>query len=166
MRMTQGRGCVPVRQIDPLLTSRDGSVPDRILLKPGKLDEEEWEEMKKHAQYGKEAIDNAEQQYGTSSFLSVAKEIAYSHHEKWDGTGYPQGLKGDEIPLSARLMAVADCYDALISRRVYKPPFTFEEAADVIRKGKGNHFDPDVVDAFVILEQVFIDIAKRFADEE
>ena len=141
-------------------------VPDRILLKPGKLDAEEWQEMQKHAEYGKEAIDNAEKEYGTSSFLSTAKEIAYCHHEKWDGSGYPQGLAGEEIPLSARLMAVADVYDALISRRVYKRPFDFEEAAEVIRKGKGSHFDPDIVEAFITLEQVFIDIAKRFSDQE
>lgn len=140
-------------------------VPDRILLKPGKLDAQEWEEMKKHAEYGKAAIDNAEQQYGSSSFLNIAKEIAYCHHERWDGQGYPQGLKEEEIPLSARLMAVADCYDALISRRVYKEPFSFEKAANIIREGRGSHFDPDIVDAFITLESVFTATAKRFADE-
>jgi len=141
-------------------------VPDRILLKPGKLNPEEWQEMQKHAQYGKEALDNAEREYGASSFLSMAKDIAYCHHERWDGKGYPQALSGDDIPLAARLMALADCYDALISKRVYKPAFSFDDAADIIVKGRGTQFDPDMVDAFVALEAVFVDIARRFADEE
>ncbi len=141
-------------------------VPDAVLLKPGKLNPEEWDEMKKHAEYGKDALENAELEYGTSSFLSVAKEIAYGHHEKWDGTGYPQGLSGEQIPLSARLMAVADCYDALISRRVYKPPFSHAEAAKIILDGRGKHFDPAVVDVFAQLQDAFIQIAEQFADDE
>lgn len=141
-------------------------VPDAVLLKPGKLDAGEWEEMKKHAEYGKDAIDNAEQEYGSSSFLSVAKEIVYGHHERWDGSGYPEGISGRQIPLSARLMAVADCYDALISRRVYKPPFPHEKAAAIILEGRGKHFDPDIVDAFDVLQDEFIKIANLFNDEE
>lgn len=140
-------------------------VPDRILLKPGKLDTDEWLEMKKHSEYGKSAIETAEKEYGDSSFLAVAKEICYSHHERWDGCGYPCGLYGEQIPLSARLMAVADCYDALISRRVYKDPFPFDSAREIICEGKGSQFDPMMVDAFEAIESTFIDIAKRFTDD-
>lgn len=140
-------------------------VPDRILLKPGKLNADEWQEMKRHTEYGKAAIDNAEKEYGPSPFLSVAQEIAYYHHERWDGCGYPEGLKGEAIPLSARLMAVADCFDALISERVYKKAHSFQEAIAIIRDGRGSHFDPDIVDAFLVLQSVFIDIAQRFSDE-
>ncbi|WP_419812205.1 HD-GYP domain-containing protein [Bacterioplanoides sp.] len=140
-------------------------VPDRILLKPGKLDADEWLEMKKHSEYGKSAIETAEKEYGDSSFLAVAKEICYSHHERWDGCGYPCGLYGEQIPLSARLMAVADCYDALISRRVYKDPFPFDSAREIICEGKGSQFDPMMVDAFEAIESTFIDIAKRFTDD-
>jgi len=142
-------------------------IPDRILLKPGKLDEAEFQIMKGHAKLGYDAIEHAEAQLGTPvEFLTFAKEIAYGHHEKWDGSGYPQGLTGEAIPLSARLMAIADVYDALISRRVYKPPMPHEEAKAIILKGRGNHFDPDVVDAFLYLEDVFQEIALRYADSE
>lgn len=139
-------------------------VPDRILLKPGKLSREEWQEMKRHTIYGKEAISRAEQELGSTSFLAYACEIAITHHEKWDGSGYPNGLKGDGIPVSGRLMAIADVYDALISKRVYKPAFSHERAVKIIIEGNGVHFDPDVVDAFLALEQEFVAIAKRFAD--
>jgi putative two-component system response regulator len=140
-------------------------VPDRILLKPGKLDPDEWEIMKRHTIYGRDVIQEVERYVGHSdSFLRFAREIAYSHQEKWDGSGYPEGLAGDEIPVSARLMAVADVYDALITRRVYKPAFTHEEAMDIMRKGRGSHFDPDVLDAFVSIEDEFRAIAARFED--
>ncbi|WP_076539538.1 HD-GYP domain-containing protein [Shewanella sp. UCD-KL21] len=141
-------------------------VPDAVLLKPGKLDDGEWVEMKKHAEYGKLAMENAEIEYGTSSYLSIAKEIAYSHHERWDGSGYPEGLAGEDIPLSARIMAIADCYDALISRRVYKPPFTHEKATTIIKEGRGVHFDPQITDAFNALQGEFIKIADRFQDDD
>lgn len=140
-------------------------VPDRILMKPRQLDDDEWEEMKKHAFYGYEAILKAEHHLGSSSFLHFAREIAYTHHEKWDGSGYPRGLKGNDIPVSGRLMAVSDVYDALISKRVYKDAFTHEKAAEYIREEKGSHFDPDIVDAFFILENEFKAIAARFADD-
>ncbi|MBU5221163.1 HD domain-containing protein, partial [Vibrio cholerae] len=105
--------------------------------------------------------------YGAcTALINVAKEIAMGHHEKWDGSGYPLGLKGDDIPLSARLMALADVYDALICRRVYKEPMSHEEAKAIILQGRGSHFDPMVIDAFLIEEQNFIDIAQKFADEE
>jgi putative two-component system response regulator len=146
-------------------------VPDHILLKPGKLTADEFEEMKQHPRIGRDAILAAEKALAasniapsTASFLRFAREIAYAHQEKWDGSGYPLGLKGDDIPLSARLMALADVYDALISRRVYKPAFSHEEAAGILRAGRGNHFDPDVVDAFDAIEDEFRAIAGRFAD--
>jgi len=97
-------------------------------------------------------------------FLRFAKEMAYSHQEKWDGSGYPRGIAGDDIPVSARLMAVADVYDALSSRRVYKPPMPHAEAASIIREGRGSHFDPDMVDAFVGLEEKFCEISAQYAD--
>ncbi|QNM98776.1 response regulator [Chitinimonas koreensis] len=142
-------------------------VPDRILLKPGKLDAEEWEIMKLHTVYGRDAIIQVEKHLGGSNgFLAFAREIAYSHQEKWDGSGYPEGLAGDAIPLSARLMAVADVYDALISRRVYKPAFPHAQAVAMMREGRGSHFDPDVLDAFLAIEAEFLAIADRFRDEE
>jgi putative two-component system response regulator len=142
------------------------AVPDHILLKAGKLTDEEFEEMKKHTVYGHEALLITEQKLGEDTFLHYAREIAYTHQEKWDGSGYPSGLKGDEIPLAGRLMALADVYDALISKRVYKPPFPHEKAVQIIVEGKGQHFDPDLVDAFVELQETFRNIALTFADYE
>lgn len=142
-------------------------IPDRILLKPGKLNEDEWTIMKTHASLGCEAIDHAERELGTRvGFLSMAKDIAQSHHEKWDGSGYPHGLAGEAIPLAARMMALADVYDALISRRVYKEPMPVAEANAIIQKGKGTHFDPELVDAFLEIHTQFEAIAKRFADSD
>jgi putative two-component system response regulator len=142
-------------------------IPDRILLKPGKFTPEEFEIMKTHTTLGRDAIEQAERRLGiTVPFLQVAKEIAYSHQEKWDGSGYPEGLAGDAIPLSARLMAVADVYDALISRRVYKECMPHEKAVDIIRSGRGQHFDPDITDAFLELVEVFHGIAMRYADDD
>ncbi len=149
-------------------------IPDSILLKPGKLTDDEFHIMKTHAALGHDAIFAAEGEAditaggraaSESSFLRIAREIAHGHHERWDGTGYPQGLAGEAIPLSARLMAVADVYDALISRRCYKPPFPHEKAAAIIREGSGSHFDPAVVAAFTALEDEFKDIADRYSDE-
>ncbi|KQY11917.1 two-component system response regulator [Massilia sp. Root133] len=142
-------------------------IPDRILLKPGVLDREEFEVMKLHAVYGRDTIMLVEKHIGgTNGFLMFAREIAHSHQEKWDGSGYPDRLAGEQIPLSARLMAVADVYDALISRRVYKPAFTHQQALDVMRKGRGTHFDPDVLDAFCEIEGQFAAIAEEFRDAE
>jgi len=141
-------------------------IPDHILLKPGKLTPEEFEIMKTHTTLGRSSIEEAERRLGVKvDFLTVAKEIAYSHQEKWDGTGYPEGLQGDAIPISARLMAVADVYDALISKRVYKPAFSHEEASRIVREGRGTHFDPDMVDAFVAVAEDFRAIAERYKDE-
>lgn len=139
-------------------------VADSILLKPGKLSDEEFAQMKLHAQYGYEILKKAEITLGADSFIHYAKEIAYCHHEKWNGSGYPRGLSGDDIPLSGRLMALADVYDAHISKRVYKPPFPHEEAIAIITKGKGSHFDPDIVEVFLEIESTFHNIALLYAD--
>lgn len=142
------------------------AVPDRILLKPGKLTHKEFEEMKKHTTYGRDAIAQAEQALGNqkNSFLRLAKEIAYTHHEKWDGSGYPQGLAGDDIPISGRLMAIADIYDALISQRVYKAAIPHETAVEIIANERGKHLDPDMVEAFLELEDTFWNIAQNITD--
>ncbi|MGE5255103.1 MAG: response regulator [Hyphomicrobiales bacterium] len=141
-------------------------VPDQILLKGGRLDDAEFEQMKKHTLFGEEALRLTEQKLGRSTFLHLAREIAASHQEKWDGSGYPRGLKGTEIPVAGRLMALADVYDALISKRIYKPPMPHEKAVEIIRQGRGTHFDPDVVEAFLALEDTFRNIALTFADCE
>ena len=142
-------------------------LPDRVLLKPGKLTEEEFEIMKTHTTLGRDAIAQAEQAVGVElDFFTFAKEIAYSHQEKWDGTGYPLGLAGEQIPVSARLMAVADVYDALISRRVYKAALSHEDAVAIIAQTRGRHFDPDVVDAFLALQDTFHAIAIAFSDTD
>ncbi len=142
-------------------------IPDSILLKPGKLTFEEFEIMKTHTTLGYEALVAAEHGLVAGvEFLRFAKEIALSHQEKWDGSGYPQALRGEAIPVSARLMALADVYDALISRRIYKPAFSHDKSAAIIVEGRGQHFDPDVVDAFLAVQQQFQDISARFVDAE
>ncbi|MBC3880265.1 two-component system response regulator [Undibacterium sp. LX40W] len=142
-------------------------IPDNILLKPGKLDSDEFEIMKMHTTYGRETILSVERYLGESNeFLRFAREITYSHQEKWDGSGYPENLSGDAIPISARLMAVADVYDALISKRVYKPAFSHEEAIDIMRKGRGSHFDPDILDVFLKITDEFREIALRYRESE
>lgn len=141
------------------------AIPDAILLKPGKLTADEWHIMMKHAEYGRDAMAQAENDFGESvGFLRYAREIAYGHHEKWNGSGYPQGLAGDAIPLSARIMAVADVYDALISKRVYKPAFTHEQAVSTIVEGRGTHFDPDIVDALLVVADEFLSISTHYRD--
>lgn len=139
-------------------------IPDRILLKPGKLDAEEWAEMKKHAEYGHDALLRAERELGSSDFLQMAREIAYTHHERWDGSGYPRRLKGDNIPVSGRLMAIADVYDALISKRVYKEAYSHEKAVEIVRSSAGTHLDPDIVEAFLQLQDSFKEVARRYSD--
>jgi putative two-component system response regulator len=151
--------CAPLHDIGKV------GIPDRILLKPGRYEPAEFEIMKTHPTLGRDAIGNAQKAAGASlEFFDIAKDLVYSHHEKWDGTGYPQGLRGDDIPIPARLMALADVYDALISPRIYKPGMTHHEAAEIIVRGNGKHFDPDVVHAFLRLEHEFMDIAQEFAD--
>jgi cyclic di-GMP phosphodiesterase len=140
-------------------------IPDAILLKKGRLTVEEFEIMKTHPLLGGNAIAMAESGLPTPNrFLHIAREIATGHHEKWDGSGYPLGLKGTEIPVSARLMAVADVYDALISRRIYKDAYTHEDAVAHILQGSGNHFDPDVVEAFQQIQEEFRQIAGQYQD--
>lgn len=142
-------------------------IPDYILLKAGNLDPGEWEIMKTHARLGAEAIEQAERDADQPvEFLAMAKDIAHYHHERWDGKGYPEGLSGDAIPVSARLMAIADVFDALISKRVYKAAMSFEEARDIIARDRGKHFDPDVVDAFLAAFEDIKYIAEHYRDTE
>lgn len=140
-------------------------VPDHILLKPGKLTDEEFEIIKRHPTLGRDALQRAEQMLGaSSSFLRIARDIAYTHHEKWDGTGYPEGTSGADIPLVGRLMALADVYDALISKRVYKAALSHEEALAIIVEGRGRHFDPDLVDLFLEKSDEMQRIASQFSE--
>jgi putative two-component system response regulator len=142
-------------------------IPDHILLKPGPLTAAEFEIMKTHTTIGYNSIARAEQTLGVQvDFLVLAKEIALSHQEKWDGSGYPEALAGDAIPVSARLMAVADVYDALISKRVYKAAMSHEQALAIMAKGRGAHFDPDILDAFLQCHEDFRAIARQYSDEE
>ena len=150
----------------PLHDAGKVGIPDAILLKPGRLTDEEYEVMKQHPMIGSQALTTAQETLGTSSFLSVACEIMETHHEKWDGSGYPNGLAGNDIPVSGRLMALADVYDALISTRIYKPAFSHEKARDIIIEGSGSHFDPAVVEAFIALEDTFQEIAATFSKPE
>ena len=140
-------------------------IPDHILLKPGRFEPHEMAIMKTHTTLGRDAILAAERELGIEvDFLKYAKEIAYSHHEKWDGSGYPQGLAGEQIPISARLMALADVYDALISCRIYKDGMRHEDAVKIIAEGRGTHFDADIVDAFLRIQDQFQAISSRYAD--
>lgn len=140
-------------------------IPDHILLKPGRFEPHEMAIMKTHTTLGRDAILAAERELGIEvDFLKYAKEIAYSHHEKWDGTGYPLGLAGEQIPISARLMALADVYDALISCRIYKDGMRHEDAVKIIAEGRGTHFDADIVDAFLRIQHQFQAISSRYAD--
>lgn len=132
----------------PLHDTGKIAIADSILNKPGKLTKEEFEEMKKHVDYGVEAIDHIIKTTHNQLFLQYAKVIAATHHEKWDGSGYPKGLAGKDIPLEGRLMAIADVYDALVSKRPYKRAFTIAEAEAIIERGRGTHFDPELVDVF------------------
>lgn len=142
-------------------------IPDNVLLKPGKLTEEEWVIMRTHPMQGADAIRRAIK-HGSDreafQFLNVAIEIAATHHEKWDGSGYPHGLKGEAIPLAGRLMALADVFDALISYRIYKPPMPAQESIELIVNNKGSHFDPDIVDAFIARKTEFLAVAERYKD--
>jgi adenylate cyclase len=141
-------------------------IRDHILLKPGSLGDEEFEIMKLHPQIGAEMIESVAAQVGWNPFMQIAHQICLCHQEKWDGSGYPQGLIGEAIPLSARLMALADVYDALISKRVYKPAFSHNKAVSIIKKGADNHFDPVLVEAFEVIHGQFRDIALAFLDSD
>jgi putative two-component system response regulator len=150
-------------QSAPLHDIGKAGIPDSILHKPGKLTSDEFEVMKLHAAYGRDTIMLVERHLGGSNnFLMFARQIAHSHQERWDGSGYPERLAGERIPVVARLMAVADVYDALISSRVYKPAFSHQQAVTIMREGRGTHFDPDVLDAFFALEGRFAEIAAQY----
>lgn len=155
--------CAPLHDIGKV------GVPDAILLKPGKLDDEEFAIMKTHCELGYQALQRAEKLLAAEShlsFLTQAMDIAYTHHEKFNGAGYPRGLAGEAIPLAGRIMAVADVYDALICKRVYKPPFSHEKAVAIIQGDAGTHFCPDVVAAFLEIQEEFRAIALELADHE
>lgn len=139
-------------------------VPDNILLKPDKLSAKEFEEIKKHTYYGKEIIEAALHRVGTNYFLEKALEIVYTHQEKWDGSGYPQGLSGENIPISGRVMAIADVYDALTSKRSYKIPVTHDKAVTIMEAGKGTHFDPELMEVFLKVHERFREISMQYAD--
>ena len=141
-------------------------IQDSVLLKGGPLTDKEFEIMKSHVRIGAETLAAAARFQPDAEFLRMAHDIALTHHEWYDGSGYPQGLVGDEIPLCGRIVALADVYDALTAKRVYKNAFTHDVAKSVILEESGVHFDPDIVDAFLESEQEFIDIQKRFADLE
>lgn len=137
-------------------------IPDSILLKPGRLTEAERATMETHTTIGGKCLQKIEQCLGSSNFLQMAREIAFYHHERWDGSGYPAGLSGEQIPLSARIVAVADVYDALSSPRVYKPPFPHEKCLAIVREEAGKQFDPDMVEAFLRVESSFRSIAEQY----
>lgn len=141
-------------------------IRDEVLLKPGKLTPSEYKEMKQHTIIGYETLKMAANQLGQNSFLTYAMEFALHHHERWDGTGYPDGLKGEEIPISCRLMTIADVYDALISKRVYKPAFSHNKSVSIILEGNGTHFDPELIEIFKEVNEEFRKIAIQFADSE
>jgi response regulator RpfG family c-di-GMP phosphodiesterase len=132
-------------------------VPDRLLNKPGQLTAEELVEMRQHPRHGRDVIVQAQQRVGVhdDAILGMAKDIVYTHHEKWDGTGYPEGLRGPEIPIPGRVMSVVDVYDACTTRTLYRTPLSHDDAVALIVKGRGTHFDPDVVDAFVKVSPIF-----------
>ncbi|MBD3240060.1 MAG: response regulator [Chitinivibrionales bacterium] len=134
-------------------------IPDSILLKPGKLDPQEWVTMKTHTTIGGRILDGSK-----ADFMKMGRVIALTHHEKWDGSGYPNGLKGSEIPLVGRITAIADVFDALTSRRPYKEPFSLDEALDIIKASRGSHFDPAVVDAFLELWDRIREVRNHFGD--
>ena len=141
------------------------AIPDSILQKPGELTQEESKQMRTHTTIGRNALASAEKKFSTvSSFLRTAKEIAYSHHERWDGKGYPEGIQGKDIPLPARLMAVADVYDALTSKRAYKEAMPHKKAMLLLKEGKDKHFDPEIINAALTIQDNFEKIAKELLD--
>jgi putative two-component system response regulator len=155
-----------IHQTSPLHDIGKVAIPDSILLKPGKLSTDEMAIMRTHAQIGAQTLDASHKRFPNVRFLQMARDIALSHHERWDGRGYPEGLKGDQIPLAARIVTIADVYDALTSRRVYRDALSHAQAKELILQQRGLHFDPDVVEAFLKTERQFITIRERFKDDE
>jgi len=162
--LTEANIALIVRAV-PLHDIGKASVDPAILRKPGRLTPEEFTAMRSHTTNGRAALEASAQALGgMTPFLRFACEIAGGHQEKWDGSGYPAALAGEAIPVAARLMAVADVYDALVTARTYRPAFTHETAVEMIRQGRGEHFDPDVADAVLVIEERFRAIAAEFAD--
>lgn len=164
------RGDLPPQYVDLICDASPGhdlgkvSIPDYVLLKPEGLNDEEWALMKTHAEDGARRMERFLKAYPGAYIIQYAQEIAYAHHERWDGTGYPRNLRGEEIPLSARIVALADVYDALTSKRVYKSALPHEIARGIIKQSSGTHFDPRVVEAFLGIEHRFIEIHKVLID--
>ena len=150
--------CAPLHDVGKI------GIPDKILLKPGKLDPDEYAMMQTHAEKGRLAIEAAEKKLGPSEFLTLARDMAWTHHERWDGKGYPRGLSGTDIPLAGRLMAIADVYDALVSKRCYKQPIAHDEAVGIIAAERGRQFDPALVDIFLAVAPAFDAIHREFVD--
>jgi putative two-component system response regulator len=153
-----------IYQTSPLHDIGKVGIPDHVLLKPGRLDDNEFEIMKKHTQIGAETLEATLKHYPGAEFLHLARDIAWAHHEKFDGGGYPRGLKGEEIPLCARIVALADVYDALTMKRCYKSAYPHDVARGIILKGEGDHFDPQVIQAFLKNEDRFQQIRETFSE--
>ena len=139
-------------------------IPDSVLLKPGRLTPQEFDIMKQHAVIGGTTLNAAAEAHPRAKYLQIARDIAFTHHEKFDGTGYPYGLRGEEIPLCGRIVALSDVYDALTTARVYKPAYSHEVAKEIILEGRGKHFDPEIVDAFLANEARFIEIHEQLSN--
>jgi putative two-component system response regulator len=150
-----------IYQTSPLHDIGKVGIPDYVLLKPSSLSDEEWMVMKRHTEIGAETLDACLKLYPSAEYLRIARDIAWAHHERWDGTGYPRGLKGEEIPLCARIVALADVFDALTMKRVYKAAVPFDVARGIILDGEGKHFDPLVVQAFLAIEEQFLQIKEN-----
>lgn len=141
-------------------------VPDAILAKPGKLTDEEWVVMRTHPVIGAETLREVDREHPGNAFIQTGIEIAAAHHEKWDGSGYPHGLSGEDIPLSARILALGDVYDALTSKRCYKEAMPHQKAVEIIKEGEGKHFDPEIISAFFRINEEFIKVREYFQDSE
>ena len=155
-----------IRLTSPLHDIGKVGIPDRVLLKPGRLTEQEFEIMKRHTVIGGDTLDAAARAHGAAPFLRMARDIAWTHHERFDGSGYPRGLAGEAIPLCGRIVALADVYDALTTRRVYKPAYSHETARSIILEGNGTHFDPALVDVFLACEALFVEVQQRLSSGE
>jgi HD-GYP domain-containing protein (c-di-GMP phosphodiesterase class II) len=154
-----------IRAAAPLHDIGKVGVPDRVLLKPGRLTDDEFALMRTHVALGLGVLDGITEEVGQTAFLRTVRQVIAGHHERWDGRGYPAGLAGEDIPLPGRIMAVADVYDALRSRRVYKAPMSREEARRIIIEGAGAHFDARIVSAFLLVEPEMARIAETLSDE-
>jgi putative two-component system response regulator len=154
-----------IYQTSPLHDIGKVAIPDCVLLKPGRLSDREFEIMKSHTTLGAQTLDAALREHPEARFLRMARDIAATHHERFDGTGYPAGLKGHDIPLCGRIVAIADVYDALTTKRVYKNAYAHDVANAMIIEERGTHFDPDLVEAFLACEQQFLDVRERYADQ-